>query len=61
MSTTSESTVRSSTVLLSVTIGSVVLYVAAALALGAPPDTTAGGADVAAWFGAHGTAVRSYV
>ncbi len=55
------SAARSSTVLLSVTIGSVVLYVAAALALGTPPDPAADGAAVAAWFGAHGTAVRSYV
>jgi hypothetical protein len=52
---------RSATVLLSVTIASVVLYVAAALALGTPPDTTAGGAEVAGWFAAHDSAVRTYV
>jgi hypothetical protein len=52
---------RSSTVLRSVTIASVVLYVAAALALGTPPDTAAGGAEVAAWFAAHDGAVRTYV
>jgi hypothetical protein len=56
-----EAPVRPSTVLLSVTIASVVLYVAAALALGTPPDAAADGAEVAAWFGAHGTAVRGYV
>ncbi|WP_433787864.1 hypothetical protein ACQPX6_13695 [Actinomycetospora sp. CA-101289] len=52
---------RSSTVLLSTTVASLVLYVAAAGALGTPPDATATGGEVAAWFAAHGTGVRTYV
>jgi hypothetical protein len=52
---------RSSTVLLISTIASAVLYVAAAGALGTPPDATAAGDEVVAWFAAHGTGVRAYV
>ncbi|GLZ44271.1 hypothetical protein Acsp06_04560 [Actinomycetospora sp. NBRC 106375] len=52
---------RSSTILLTTTVASVVLYVAAAGALGTPPDATAAGDEVVAWFAAHGSAVRTYV
>jgi hypothetical protein len=56
-----ETTVRSSTVLLAATIVAALLYVAGAAALGAPPDATASGDEVVAWFAAHGSGVRAYV
>ncbi|MEJ2887201.1 hypothetical protein [Actinomycetospora aeridis] len=52
---------RSSTVLLSTTVASAVLYVAAAAALGTPPGATAVGDEVAGWFAGHATEVRIYV
>jgi hypothetical protein len=56
-----ETTVRSSTVLLITTILAAVLYIAGAGVLGTPPDATAPGDEVVAWFAAHATAVRTYV
>jgi hypothetical protein len=45
-------------VLLASTIGFVVLYLAALLALGTPPEAKDDGATVAAWFRDHGSNVR---
>jgi hypothetical protein len=56
-----ETPVRSSTVLLTTTVVSALLYVAGAAVLGTPPDATAPGDDVVAWFAAHGSGVRAYV
>lgn len=49
---------RRSTLLVSTTIGLVIVYIASALALGSGPDATDDGAAVAAWFRDNGDHVR---
>jgi len=50
--------IRSSTVLWVSTVLAVIMYGAATIALGAPPDSTADGQAVADWFASHGEQVR---
>ncbi len=52
---------RRSTVLLGTTVGFAVLYFAAVVALGTPPDSTDTGDDVVAWFRHNGAHVHTWL
>jgi apolipoprotein N-acyltransferase len=53
--------VRRATLLIAVTAGFGLLYLAATVALGSPPDAGASGEEVAAWFRGHGGHVRAWL
>src|SRR5438270_124856 len=52
---------RRSTVLLAVTIAFAVLYAAATIALGTPPEADDPGSTVVSWFAAHDGNVRTWL